>query len=316
MDSAVIILLMVHGRVRFSAGGRFLKNIDMASNLSTVPQLKAMLAGESVKQRFKEILGQKAPGFISSILSVTNSNALLQKAEPTSIMNAAVIAATLDLPINGSLGFAYIVPYSGQAQFQIGYKGLVQLAMRSGQYKTINVSEVYEGEIKSVNRFTGEYEFGDKTSDKVVGYMAYFKLINGFEKYMYMTKEEAEKHGKKYSQTFKRGTGLWASEFDTMSKKTVLKMLLSKFGILSIEMQRGIQFDQSVVHGDINNIEEATAEYVDNEPAQIEPAKPTEEELQANYDRVKGDPKAAELALAKGEITLDMFDKIINDNMK
>ena len=288
----------------------------MASNLSTVPQLKAMLAGESVKQRFKEILGQKAPGFISSILSVTNSNALLQKAEPTSIMNAAVIAATLDLPINGSLGFAYIVPYSGQAQFQIGYKGLVQLAMRSGQYKTINVSEVYEGEIKSVNRFTGEYEFGDKTSDKVVGYMAYFKLINGFEKYMYMTKEEAEKHGKKYSQTFKRGTGLWASEFDTMSKKTVLKMLLSKFGILSIEMQRGIQFDQSVVHGDINNIEEATAEYVDNEPVQIEPAKPTEEELQANYDRVKGDPKAAELALAKGEITLDMFDKIINDNMK
>lgn len=286
------------------------------ANSSTVPQLKAMLAGESVKQRFKEILGQKAPGFISSILSVTNSNALLQKAEPTSIMNAAVIAATLDLPINGSLGFAYIVPYSGQAQFQIGYKGLVQLAMRSGQYKTINVSEVYEGEIKSVNRFTGEYEFGEKTSDKVVGYMAYFKLINGFEKYMYMTKEEAEKHGKKYSQTFKRGTGLWASEFDTMSKKTVLKMLLSKFGILSIEMQRGIQFDQSVVHGDINNIEEATAEYVDNEPAQIEPAKPTEEELQANYERVKGDPKAAELALAKGEITLDMFDKIINDNMK
>ena len=275
-----------------------------------------MLAGESVKQRFKEILGQKAPGFISSILSVTNSNALLQKAEPTSIMNAAVIAATLDLPINGSLGFAYIVSYSGQAQFQIGYKGLVQLAMRSGQYKTINVSEVYEGEIKSVNRFTGEYEFGDKTSDKVVGYMAYFKLINGFEKYMYMTKEEAEKHGKKYSQTFKRGTGLWASEFDTMSKKTVLKMLLSKFGILSIEMQRGIQFDQSVVHGDINNIEEATAEYVDNEPAQIEPAKPTEEEMQANFERVKGDPKAAELALAKGEITLDMFDKIINDNMK
>lgn len=288
----------------------------MASNLSTVPQLKAMLAGESVKQRFKEILGQKAPGFISSILSVTNSNALLQKAEPTSIMNAAVIAATLDLPINGSLGFAYIVPYSGQAQFQIGYKGLVQLAMRSGQYKTINVSEVYEGEIKSVNRFTGEYEFGDKTSDKVVGYMAYFKLINGFEKYFYMTREEAERHGKKYSQTFKRGTGLWSTEFDTMSKKTVLKMLLSKFGILSIEMQRGIQFDQSVVHGDINNIEEATAEYVDNEPAQIEPAKPTEEELKANYERVKGDPKAAELALAKGEITLDMFDKIINDNMK
>lgn len=274
-----------------------------------------MLSNESVKLRFKEILGQKAPGFISSILSVTNSNTLLQKAEPQSIMNAAVIAATLDLPINGSLGFAYIVPYKDQAQFQIGYKGLVQLAMRSGQYKTINVAEVYEGEIKSENRFTGEYEFGEKTSDKVVGYMAYFRLTNGFEKYMYMTREEAERHGKKYSQTFKRGIGLWATDFDAMAKKTVLKMLLSKFGILSIEMQRGIQFDQSIVHGDINNIEEATAEYVDNEPAQIEPAKPTEEEMQANFERVKGDPKAAEIALAKGEISLDMFNQVIENNM-
>lgn len=274
-----------------------------------------MLSNESVKLRFKEILGQKAPGFISSILSVTNSNTLLQNAEPQSIMNAAVIAATLDLPINGSLGFAYIVPYKDQAQFQIGYKGLVQLAMRSGQYKTINVAEVYEGEIKSENRFTGEYEFGEKTSDKVVGYMAYFRLTNGFEKYMYMTREEAERHGKKYSQTFKRGIGLWATDFNAMAKKTVLKMLLSKFGILSIEMQRGIQFDQSVVHGDINNIEEATAEYVDNEPAQIEPAKPSEEEMQANFERVKGDPKAAEIALAKGEISLDMFNQVIENNM-
>lgn len=287
----------------------------MANTLSKVPQLKSMLSNESVKLRFKEILGQKAPGFISSILSVTNSNTLLQKAEPQSIMNAAVIAATLDLPINGSLGFAYIVPYKDQAQFQIGYKGLVQLAMRSGQYKTINVAEVYEGEIKSENRFTGEYEFGDKTSDKVVGYMAYFRLTNGFEKYMYMTREEAERHGKKYSQTFKRGIGLWATDFDAMAKKTVLKMLLSKFGILSIEMQRGIQFDQSIVHGDINNIEEATAEYVDNEPAQIEPAKPSEEEMQANFERVKGDPKAAEIALAKGEISLDMFNQVIENNM-
>ena len=287
----------------------------MANTLSKVPQLKSMLSNESVKLRFKEILGQKAPGFISSILSVTNSNTLLQKADPQSIMNAAVIAATLDLPINGSLGFAYIVPYKDQAQFQIGYKGLVQLAMRSGQYKTINVAEVYEGEIKSENRFTGEYEFGDKTSDKVVGYMAYFRLTNGFEKYMYMTREEAERHGKKYSQTFKRGIGLWATDFDAMAKKTVLKMLLSKFGILSIEMQRGIQFDQSIVHGDINNIEEATAEYVDNEPAQIEPAKPSEEEMQANFERVKGDPKAAEIALAKGEISLDMFNQVIENNM-
>ena len=119
--------------------------------VTTVPQLKSMLANENVKSRFKEILGKKAPGFISSIVAVANSNTLLQKAEPQSIMNAAVIAATLDLPINPNLGFAYIIPYGNQASFQIGYKGMTQLAMRSGQYKTINVTEVYEGEIKSEN---------------------------------------------------------------------------------------------------------------------------------------------------------------------
>lgn len=163
---------------------------------TTLPALKSMLSNDSVKARFKEILGAKAPGFISSILSVANSNTLLQRAEPQSVMNAAVIAATLDLPINPNLGFAYIIPYGNSAQFQLGYKGIIQLAMRSGQYKTINVNEVYEGEIKDVNRFTGNYEFGERSSDKVVGYMAYFKLTNGFEKYLYMTKEECESTGK------------------------------------------------------------------------------------------------------------------------
>lgn len=230
--------------------------------------LANLLSGDKVKNRFNEILGAKAPGFISSVLSVANNNTLLKKAKPQSVLNSAVIAATLDLPINQNLGFAYIVPYKDEAQFQLGYKGLIQLAMRSGQYKTINVNEVYEGEITKVNRFTGEYEFGEKTSDKVVGYMAYFKLVNGFEKYLYMTTEDAEKHGKRYSQTFKRGGGLWSTDFDAMAKKTCLKMLLSKFGILSIEMQRAQTFDQAVVKGDITeveNVDEAEISYVDNE---------------------------------------------------
>lgn len=230
--------------------------------------LANLLSGDKVKNRFNEILGAKAPGFISSVLSVANNNALLKKAKPQSVLNSAVIAATLDLPINQNLGFAYIVPYKDEAQFQLGYKGLIQLAMRSGQYKTINVNEVYEGEITKVNRFTGDYEFGEKTSDKVVGYMAYFKLVNGFEKYLYMTTEDAEKHGKRYSQTFKRGGGLWSTDFDAMAKKTCLKMLLSKFGILSIEMQRAQTFDQAVVKGDITeveNVDEAEISYVDNE---------------------------------------------------
>lgn len=145
-------------------------------------------------------------------------------------------------------------------------KGFVQLAMRSGQYKTINCREVYEGEIVSENKFTGDYEFGQATSDKVVGYMAYFKLLNGFEKYLYMSREELEKHGKKYSQTYKRGGGLWSTDFESMARKTCLKQLLSKYGILSIEMQRAQTFDQAVVKNDLieENVDEAEVEYVDN----------------------------------------------------
>ena len=239
---------------------------------STLPQLKQMLGSMSVKNRFADILKEKAPAFISSIISAVNSNPQLQQAEPMSTINAAVISAVLDLPINNSLGFSYIVPFFDKkrgkvmSQFQIGYKGIQQLALRSGQYKTINVTEVYEGEIKSENRFTGEYEFGEKTSDRVVGYMAYFKLINGFEKYLYMTKAAAESHGKKYSQTFKKGLGLWSTEFDTMAKKTVIKMLLTRYGILSVEMQRAQIFDQAIIKSDLTEtpIEEAEISYEDN----------------------------------------------------
>lgn len=236
------------------------------NNLVTVPQLKTLLGRDEVKNRFQEIMGKKAPGFISSILSLTNGNAQLQKSEPHSILNAAVVAATLDLPINPNLGFAAIVPYKNTAQFQLQYKGLVQLAMRSGQYKTINVSEVYEGEIKNVNRFTGDYEFGERTSDMVVGYMAYFKLVNGFEKYSYMTVDEIKEHAARYSKTYQRGDGVWKDNFDAMAKKTVLKLLLSKFGILSIEMQRAQTFDQSSIKSDltVTDVDDAEIEYVDN----------------------------------------------------
>lgn len=236
------------------------------SNQTTAVTLKSMLGNDNVKARFQEILGKKAPGFISSILSVANSNTLLQKADPKTVMNAAVIAATLDLPINPNLGFAYIVPYGNQGSFQLGYKGLIQLCMRSGQYSKIEVNEVYEGEIKIKNRFTGEYEFNEPTSDKLVGVLAYFKLTNGFEKYLYMSKEECEAHGKKYSQTYKRGSGLWSTEFWAMAKKTCLKLLLSKYGILSIEMQRAQTFDQSVVKNDLiqEDVDTADIEYADN----------------------------------------------------
>jgi recombination protein RecT len=154
----------------------------------------------------------------------------------------------MDLPIDKNLGFAYIVPYKGQPTFQMGYKGYIQLAMRTGQYKTINACEVYEGEIKSINRFTGEIEFNEgRTSNTVVGYLAYFKLINGFEKYHYQTLEEIQRHAQKYSQGYGKSWSKWTTDFGPMALKTVLKQLLSKYGILSIDMQMGLQADQAHV---------------------------------------------------------------------
>lgn len=212
---------------------------------NSVPQekkdsLRGMLDRPDIKAKFEELLGKKSVGFVSSLISVCNNNKLLKAADPSTVIAAGAMAATLDLPINQNLGFAYIVPYKGEAQFQLGYKGYIQLAMRTGQYKTINACEVYEGEIVEMNRFTGEIVWGEKKSDVVVGYMAYFQLVNGFEKYLYMTKEEMFKHASTYSQAFKnaKDKSRWGvAPFDKMAIKTVLKLLLSKYGILSIEMQ-------------------------------------------------------------------------------
>lgn len=200
--------------------------------------IQSLVSQDSVKARFEELLGKKAPGFISSLLAVVNNNKLLARANPNTIVAAGAMAASLDLPINQNLGFAYIIPYGNEAQFQMGYKGYIQLAMRTGQYQTINAAEVYEGEIVKQNRFTGEYEFGKKTSDKIVGYIAYFKLVNGFEKYLYMSIDEMQAHAKKFSKNYKGGTDKWGiTDFHSMAIKTVLKRLISKYGILSIEMQ-------------------------------------------------------------------------------
>lgn len=247
----------------------------METQITPIKQLKTMLSSDSIKSRFKEILGQKAPGFISSILSVANGNTMLQGAEAQSVLNAAVIAATLDLPINPNLGYAAIVPYNDRkkgtcvAQFQLQYKGLVELCLRSGQFASLIDEVVYEGQLVRKNKFTGEYIFDEdaKTSDKVIGYMAYFRLVNGFEKTFYMTLEEVEKHAKTYSQTYKNGYGVWKDSFDCMARKTVLKLLLSKYAPKSIQMQQALTFDQSVVKSDLSStdIEEAEITYIDNE---------------------------------------------------
>jgi recombination protein RecT len=227
--------------------------------------LNSILGNESIKRRFEEILGKKSAGFMSSIVSATKANAELAKCDPNTVISSAVIAATLDLPIQSNLGFAHIVPYNSkngmQAQFQMGWKGYVQLALRTGQYKTINATEIYDGELVSYDRISGDVVLDQmkKKSEKIIGYVAYFKLLNGFEKHLYWTREQVEAHGKKYSKSFNSQYGRWQQDFDSMAIKTVLKLLLSKYGILSVDMQNAITADQAVV----NDAETMDVTYVD-----------------------------------------------------
>ena len=213
--------------------------------------LKGMLEMPAYKNKFNEMLGKKAAGFMSSIIAVTNNNKLLAKAEPATVIGAAAQAAMLDLPINQSLGFAYIVPYKGAAQFQLGYKGYIQLAQRSGQYVDIGAKTVFEGELEYENRLLEKFKFGERTGDKVIGYIAYFRLVNGFEKMLFMTLEEMQAHAKRYSKSYSGGTDKWGlADFNVMAEKTVLKRLLSKFGPLSIEsvqMSQALSNDGGVI---------------------------------------------------------------------
>jgi recombination protein RecT len=243
--------------------------------------VKTLFAKDEVKKKFTEMLGKKAQGFITSVLQIVSQNKLLMEAEPTSIYHSAAVAATLDLPLNNNLGFAYIVPYNQKqpdgtykkvAQFQMGYKGFIQLSQRSGQFRTLNSTDVRQGEIKSHNRLTDEIEFSwienqaERIKLPVIAYVAYFKLLNGFEKLKLMYVDEIKQHGNKYSKTYGNKFGLWTTDFDGMAHKTVTKLLLSKNAPLSIEMQKAIVTDQAL----INDVDGTDVTYVDHETVVID----------------------------------------------
>lgn len=231
--------------------------------------LKAALSSESIAKRFSDMLGKRAPGFITSITNVVNNNDLLKKADVNSIILAAATAAALDLPINPNLGYAAIIPFkdnktgSCTATCQIMRSGWVELAQRSGQIVRLANEIVYEGELVSHNRFTDEYVFDEtkRKSDKIIGYLAYAKLSNGFEKYVFWDVEKCKQHGLRFSQTFKRGYGLWKDDFNSMALKSVLKHLITKYLPKSLEMQMAIERDQAALSGDIDNPQ---VHYVDN----------------------------------------------------
>lgn len=258
-----------------------------------VNQVKAMLSQDNIKEKFTEVLGHKAPQFMASITNAVSGSSQLKKCPANSIIGAAFVAATYDLPIDSNLGFAAIVPYNEsvydpqrrewvkvpKAQFQMMYKGFIQLAIRSGYYEKMNYAVVYEDELVSYNPITGEVEFTRDFNactqringeyEKVVGYYAWFRLKTGFSQELFMTKSAVDNHAKKYSQAYRydlnnnKKSSKWTTDFEAMALKTVIKLLLSKWGILSVDMQRAIQDDQKVYD------EDGEGSYGDNQPDMI-----------------------------------------------
>jgi len=285
----------------------------MAQNnsLQTINSLKAMTAsGTGHSKRFEEVLGKKANKFLASVISVTSGNSMLAKADPTSILQSAMVSATLDLEVVPTFGFSAIVPYKNKdgnvyAQFQIMTRGLVQLAMRTGQYEIINAGLIYEDEIDGVDLLTGKPRlhegkkgyrasdyFGNTLDDlknaHVAGFFAYFKTLTGYERTEYWDLDRIYNHALRYSQSFgydirqHKASSNWSTDFRAMAQKTVLKNMLSKWGILSTEIQDAIISDQKVYDG-VNS--EGT--YADNEPQEernITPSDANSEPPADSYD--------------------------------
>jgi len=211
-----------------------------------IDKLKYILAAQSVQEQFQSVLKENAGAFVASIIDLYNTDRTLQMCDPKNVVMEALKAASLKLPINKQLGFAWIVPYrdgkTGQyiPTFQLGYKGYVQLCMRTGAYRYINADVVYEGELVKHDKLTGEIEIDPekRTGDKKVGYFAFIETLNGFRKTLYMSVEEVIKHAQQYSKSYSSKNSVWATDFDAMALKTCLRLLLSKYGVMSVEMQR------------------------------------------------------------------------------
>lgn len=236
--------------------------------------LMTYISEKPVQGKFEQIMGKaKAQQFFMNVMSAVTQNPKLAECSFDSLLNACAISASMNLPINSALGKSHIIPYWNKAKgchdasWQISWKGLVELAIRTGQYTHINTTVVYEGQIKSQNPFTGDYEFQvQKTSNVVIGYVAYIKLRDGFEKFMYIDIETMHAHAKRYSKSFSgqyAQSSLWATDFDMMAQKTVLKLLLGKYGLLSAEIETAITADQSIV-ADMKGLNDINVNYIDN----------------------------------------------------
>lgn len=218
---------------------------DQAIAVRPMESLKRLLNSDSVREQFQNALQENSNLFVASIIDLYGSSPELQQCEPAALIRECLKAATLRLPINRQLGFAWVVPYKTKGvmtpQFQIGYRGYIQLALRTNQYRHINAGVIYEGIEVYRDILTGTVEFeGDATSDKAQGYFAYLETLNGFKKTVYLTKAEVEKHGQRYSKAYSFESSPWKTDFDGMAQKTCLRMLLSKYGYMSIDMAQAM----------------------------------------------------------------------------
>ena len=231
--------------------------------------LRELFNDPNIKTKVEQLIGKNSATFATSVMQIANSNSMLRTADPTSIFNAACMAATLNLPLQNGLGFAYIVPFKNnkerkvEAQFQIGYKGFIQLAQRSGQFKRLVALPVYKNQLLKkdfINGFEFDWEQEPEKDENPIGYYAYFKLVNDFSAELYMSHDDIVKHAQRYSQTFKKGFGVWHDNFEAMALKTVMKLLLSKQAPLSVEMQQAVLADQA----EVKDVENQEFNYGDN----------------------------------------------------
>lgn len=265
--------------------------------------LALYIRSDIVQQSIDETLKDRKDDFTTSLLTVVNSNPLLQECDPKQVVQTALKAASMRLPIDPNLGLAYIIPYRNkkktkvplrdengvlrtnadgsqivkyeekwvyEPQLQVGWRGFVQLALRTGQYKIMNVTDVRQSEYKGENRMTGQIEFkwikdqDARDKKKIIGYLAYFELHDGFSKMFYMTVDQLEKHAKQYSKSYQQGYGKWKDDRDSMSRKTVIKLLLSKWGPQSTEMQKAFRADQAAMTDDDGY------NYLDNKSSEVD----------------------------------------------
>lgn len=257
---------------------------------STAALMNMLLSQEGYQKRFDELLGKRSPQFISSIVSLMNADSALMDAfheAPVTIIQSALQAASFDLPINPALGYAYIVPFRNskrnrmEASFIMGYKGMLQLALRTGVYKRINVVDVRAGELKSYDRLREDIELefiedeDEREKAPIIGYVGYFQMVNGMEKTIYMTVKQLQAHEKKFRHGNYMSRG-WKENPDAMMRKTILRKLIGKWGLMSVTYQSAdpvtLRAAQAIANGQFDDEDHVLdkPEYV-NVDAQAEP---------------------------------------------